>query len=98
MQTRIGHVREDAHFCLRQGVGDGRKRPPLRLCFANSLFYMCAKPRTSAACAAGGGGDAERVFLRSKNTGGAVDAVAPEDPVFVERNLGEAEQKAAQKP
>ena len=42
---------------------------------------MCAKPRTSAADAAGGGGDAERVFLRSKNTGGAVDAVAPEDPV-----------------
>ena len=48
MQTRIGHVRETAHFCL----------------------------------AAGGGGNAERVFLRSKNTGGAVDAVAPKHLVF----------------
>ena len=88
-------MREDAHFCLRQGVGDGVNATPATL--LRKLVILRVREDAHFCLAAGGGGDAERVFLRSKNTGGAVDAVAPEDPVFVERNLGEAEQKAARK-
>ena len=69
---------------------------PCEFAGANSLL-TCARSRALLP-AAGGGGDAERVFLRSKNTGGAQDAVAPEDPVFVQRNDSGAEQKAARKP